>query len=111
MFAGILGTTRLLCWAINFVYGYLASDGGLVLPETFPTSRLLEFADRLLTALRNTNHVFQIKDRSGSYTANQSMLIELLNELAPCVFDTEKITQPDGDYLKHALNHARVMLL
>lgn len=102
---------HLLCWAIDVAYGFLASDGTVILPESTTTSAVIEVGRRMLAAVSVLNHKFVMEDRGETYEVNHDMLLEFLNDLLPCVFYTEKVTQVDGDYLKHAIGHALILLL
>ena len=72
---------------------------------------MIEVIRQILGALIILNQKIVLRDRGKTFEVNTDMLVELLNDQVPCVFYTEKVAQVDGDYLKHALGHAMIMLL
>ena len=103
--------TGILCRAVNIIYNHLANGPGLIVPESTPTRKVFEIAGAMLAVLKRSNHSFHMTDRGNRYTLSLDILPEFLSELLPCVFDGERVSQVDGDFLKHAISHARVMLL
>lgn len=111
MFAGITKLAELICWSVNVVYGFLASDDGLIVPDSTSTKTLFRMYANMFTALRKNNYSLLIKDRGIRYRMPLELLVELANMALPCVFNTEKLSQLDGDYVKHLLHHSRFILL
>ena len=72
---------------------------------------MIEVVKRILAALRILDHKIVLRNRGETYVIHYDMIVEFLNDLIPCVFNTEKVPQVDGDYLKHAVGHAMIMLL
>lgn len=81
------------------------------MPESTPPSFIFEPVRRLLITVKKSNRSITLKDCGQSFSITIDMLLDFANEAIPCVFDEQKVTQPDGDYLKHAINRFRVMLL
>ena len=93
------------------MYSYLAVGEGLIIPASTPSKTIFEFVGGMFVALKQSNHSFHFTDRGNRYTLSLDLLIEFLNEVLPCVFDGQQVSQVDGDFLKHTISHTRVMLL
>ena len=108
--AGASAAARLCCLLVHVSYGFLASDGGLLIPETIKSSELFDLTRMYFPIIEKSGHEIIFKNGNSSYKVSPALLYQLTDEGLPCLYNTEKVNQIDGDYLIHMINHARISL-
>lgn len=109
--AGIMPLSRLACVAIHMGFGFLASDGTIILPEKTRSSEVVQLIQYYWPALEKSGYRLTVKDGNSSHTISNELLEEFAYKGLSCYLDTEYVEEPDGDYYKHGIHHLRFMLL
>lgn len=110
-FAGIMPLTRLGCVAIHMGFGFLASDGTIIIPDSTKSSEVIDLVNYYWPALEKSGYKIRLKSDNATYTVSNQAIWELVEEGIHCFLSAEYVEETDGDYYKHAINHVRFMLL
>ena len=103
--------SSIVCFFVNLVWGFFANDGGLIIPESTTSQKLLDMASYYLPTLEKGGVVIVFRSGNSNYTVSRELISEFLYETLSCVFRSERVHPVDGDYLKHGIQYVRFMLL
>lgn len=100
-----------MCLAVNLGYAYFSRDGTLFLEGDVKTSDFFQMADLSMTALTRATQYFKVKFRGKKYRFPMEGVCRFTFEFMKCAFEGEFVKQLDGDSVKHAISHGKIMLL
>ena len=88
-----------------------SSDGTLTIESGVRSKEFMALGQTIYRALLRARHNFTVRHRKEILVIPVGVLGPFALELMECAFSEEFVSPLDGDFVKHSLTHAKVMLL